>query len=73
MAPLGIREEMNERHLVGTDRDPVPMRKAFVRNVVVLLLVLYMCIKCMEPLSFDSPAKTDVVRSPKSLINYNWF
>ena len=41
MAPLIVREEMNERHLVGTDRDPVPACKAFVGSVVVLLLALY--------------------------------
>ena len=29
-----IREEMSERHLVGTDRDPVPTCKVFVRSVV---------------------------------------
>ena len=31
----------NERHLVGTERDPVPKWKAFVRSVVVLFLALY--------------------------------
>ena len=31
----------NERHLVGTDRDPVTTCKAFVKSVVVLFLVLY--------------------------------
>ena len=41
MAPLVIREEMSERYLVGTDRDPVPSCKAFVMSVVVLFLALY--------------------------------
>ena len=40
MAPLVIGEEMSERHLLGTDRDPVPTCKAFV-NIVVSLLALY--------------------------------
>ena len=40
-APLVIREEMSKRHLVGTDRDPVPTCKAFVGSVVVLFLALY--------------------------------
>ena len=61
MAPLVILEEMTKRHLVETDRDPVPSCKAFVRSVVVLFLCI-LCIKCMEPLSFDSPVETDVIR-----------
>ena len=36
-----IREEMNERHLVGTDRDPVPTCEEFVRSAVVLFMPLY--------------------------------
>ena len=28
MAPMVIREEMSDRHLVGTDQDPVPSCKA---------------------------------------------
>ena len=57
---------MSERHLVGTERDPVQKCKAFVRSVAVLFLALYRGIKCMEPLSFDRPAETDVVkRFPK--------
>ena len=62
MAPLVIREEMSERHHVGMDRDPVPTCKMFVRSVVVLSWLCIVCVKCMKPLSFDSPAKTDVVR-----------
>ena len=38
---LVIWEEMRERHLVGTDGDPVPTCKVFVRSVVVLFLTLY--------------------------------
>ena len=34
----------------------------FVRNVVVLFLVLYHVFKRLELLSFDSPAETDKVR-----------
>ena len=37
--------------------------KAFGRSVVVLFLDLYRCIKCMEPLFFDSPAEAGVVRN----------
>ena len=50
----------NDRRLVVTDRDPVPTCKVFVKSVFVLFLAL--CIKYMEPLSFDSPAETDVGR-----------
>ena len=32
---------MSERHLVGTDQDPVPMCNAFVKSIVVLFLALY--------------------------------
>ena len=35
-----IREEMIQRHLVGTDLDPGPTCKAFVWSVVVLFLSL---------------------------------
>ena len=31
-------------------------------NVVILFLSLYRMFKSMEPLSFDSPAETDVAR-----------
>ena len=62
MAPLVIRGEISERHLVGTDRDRVPTCKVFVRNVVMLFLYLYRVFKNKESLYFDSPAKTDVVR-----------
>ena len=41
MAPLVTREEMSERHLVGTGRDPVPMCKVSVRSVVVALYRVY--------------------------------
>ena len=47
----------NERHLLGTDRVVVPTCKGFVRCVVVLSWLCIVCIKCMEPLSFDSPAE----------------
>ena len=40
MAPLVIREEMGEQHLMGTDQDLVPKCKAFVRSVFVLFLAL---------------------------------
>ena len=47
----------NESHLLGTAGDP------FQRvSVVVLSWLRIMCIKYMEPLYFDSLAKTDVVR-----------
>ena len=50
-----------------TDRDSIPTCKAFVRSVAVLFLAFIVCIKCMEPLSFESPAEPDVVRRlPKS-------
>ena len=62
LAPLVIREELSERHLVGTDRDPDPTCKEFEGSVVVLSWICIACIKCMEPLSFDTPAQTDVVR-----------
>ena len=48
---------MSERNLVGTDQDPIPTCKEFVRSVV-----LFVCVKCIKPLSFDSPGETDVVR-----------
>ena len=58
---------MNERHLVGTDRDPVPTCKGFVSSVVLLSWLCIVYIKCMEPLSFDSPTEIDVVsRFPTS-------
>ena len=41
MAPLVFREKMSERHLMGTDRYPIPTCKAFVKSVVVLFLPLY--------------------------------
>ena len=44
---------MTERHLVGTDRDPVP-------SVVGLFLALCRVFKTMEPLSFDNPAKKKI-------------
>ena len=47
---------------MGTDRDPVPKGKAFVRIVVVLLYLCILCIQGMEALSFDCPAKTYVVK-----------
>ena len=56
-----IREEISERRLVGTDRDPVLKFKAFVRSVVLSWLII-VCMKCMEPLSFDNHAETEVVR-----------
>ena len=46
-------------HPVGTDRGPVPTGKAFVRSVVVLFWLCIVCMKCMEPPYFDSPAETD--------------
>ena len=41
MAPLVIREEMRERHLVGIYRDPIPTCKSFVGSVVVLFLAFF--------------------------------
>ena len=49
---------------MGTDRDPVLKFKAFERSVVVLFLAI-VCIKCMEPLSFDSPAETESSLRPQ--------
>ena len=46
---------------MGMDEDPVPTYKVFVRSADVLFLAI-VCIKCMEPLSFDSPEETDIVR-----------
>ena len=41
--------------------------KGLERVFLCCSLLCIVCIKCMEPLSFDSPAKTDVViRFPKS-------
>ena len=51
-----------ERHQLGTDLDPVLMCIAFVRNDVMFFLALYRVFKSMEPLYFDSPAETNVVR-----------
>ena len=62
IALLVIREEIKERHLVGTDRDPVLKCKAFVKSVIALSWLCIVCIKYMEPSSFDSLAETDVVR-----------
>ena len=62
MALSVIREEISERLLVGKDRDPVPTYKAFVRSVDVLFSALYRVYKCMETLSFDSLAETDIAR-----------
>ena len=58
----------NECHLLGTDQDLLPMCKTFVKNycVVMLPLVLYHVLKSTEPLSFESPVETDVIR--RSLI-----
>ena len=39
-----IREEMRERHLVGTDRDSVPTCKSFVRSVVLCCLDFASCV-----------------------------
>ena len=36
--------------------------KAFVRSVVVWSQLYIRCIKCMELLFFDNPARTDIVR-----------
>ena len=44
---------------MGTDRDPVPTCKVFVRNLVVLFLALYRVFNSMESLSFDSPAENN--------------
>ena len=62
---------MSERQLLETDRDPVPTLQVFVRNVVALFLGLCRVFKTMEPLSFDTPAETDVVRRfPTSAKNF---
>ena len=60
MTLLVIREEMSD--IYREDRDLVPTSKVFVRNVVVLCLALYRVFKGMEPLTFDRPAETNVVR-----------
>ena len=49
---------------MGIDRDPIPACKVFIRNVVVLFLALYRVFKSTEPLSFDSPVKTDSQKVP---------
>ena len=41
MPALVIREEMSERHPVGTERLPVPTYKEFVKSVDVLSCVYY--------------------------------
>ena len=47
-----------ERQLLGTNLDPVPTGKVFVRNVFVLFF--FVCVfNSMESLFFDSPAETD--------------
>ena len=38
MALLIIREEMSERHLVGTDRDLIPTCKAFLMRCCCVVL-----------------------------------
>ena len=38
---VGHSGRNSERHLVGTDRNPVPTCKVYVRSVVVLFLALY--------------------------------
>ena len=55
MAPLVIREEMSERHLVGKDREPVPTCKAFVRSVVLLFLDLYRVYYVYGTIAFRQP------------------
>ena len=50
------------QHLLGRYRDPVKSVQFFLRNFVVLFLDLHRVPKSMKPLSFDSPAETDVVR-----------
>ena len=62
MELLVIWEEISERNLMGTDRYLVPTCKAFVRSVVLFSWLCIVCIKCMELLSFDSSAETDVVK-----------
>ena len=47
---------------MGMDRYQVPACKAFVRSDFVLSWLFIVCIKCMEPLSFDIPTETEVVR-----------
>ena len=48
----------DEHHLLGTDRDPVPVCLTFVGSCFYGVLGF----KSMEPLSFGSPVETDVVR-----------
>ena len=48
-----------ERHLLGTDQDPVPMCIAFVRSCCYIILGYVSCVfKSIEPLSFDSPVES---------------
>ena len=54
------RERISD-NLVGTDRDQVSACNLFIRSVVMLFVTLYR-VYYMEPLSFDSPAETDIVR-----------
>ena len=45
-----------------TDQQPASSSIGVVKNVVMLFLALFRLFKSMKPLSFDSPAETDVVR-----------
>ena len=53
----------DERYLLVMDRDPVPM---CITSVMCCCYVVYwlsiVCCKSMEPLCFDRPAESDVVR-----------
>ena len=63
MAPEIIRDEVMSATYCEVDQDPVPKCITSVRNVVVLFVALYrMFFKCREPLSFDIPTETDIVR-----------
>ena len=61
MAIVIIREEMIA---ICWERTEILFRrkKRLLGNAVVLFLALYRVFKSMEPLSFDKPAETDVVR-----------
>ena len=80
MAPLVIREEKSERHLVGTDRNPVPTCQGFccswlycgrVRGSALVLFLFYVNISGMRPRScLSSKPLTKPV--PWVLLRVSW-
>ena len=55
-----IQEEKMSPTYQEADQDPVPKCITFVRSYCYVLPGFTSCFKSKEPLSFDSPAKTDL-------------